>query len=52
MLPYHRRFDDRRDDYRPSIRGFLEHGEERAMTAEEYVAAMARRAEDTAAWVD
>jgi aspartyl-tRNA(Asn)/glutamyl-tRNA(Gln) amidotransferase subunit A len=52
MLPYHRRFDELRDDYRPSIRGFLEHGERRAMTGEEYVAAMARRAEETAAWAD
>ena len=52
MLPFHRRFDDRRDDYRPSIRGFLEHGERRAMTAEEYVAAMARRSDETAAWAD
>jgi len=52
MLPYHRRFADRRDDYRPSIRGFLEHGERCAMTGEEYVAAMTRRAEETAAWVD
>jgi aspartyl-tRNA(Asn)/glutamyl-tRNA(Gln) amidotransferase subunit A len=52
MLPYHRRFDELRGDYRPSIRGFLEHGELRAMTGEEYVAAMARRSEETAAWVD
>ena len=47
MLVYHRRFDDRRDLYRPSIRGFLEYGESRAMTAEEYVAAQTRRAELT-----
>ena len=52
MLVYHRRFDDRRDLYRPSIRGFLEYGESRAMTAEEYVAAQTRRAELTDAWVD
>jgi aspartyl-tRNA(Asn)/glutamyl-tRNA(Gln) amidotransferase subunit A len=52
MLPYHRRFTEQRDDYRPSIRGFLEHGERRAMTGEEYVDAMARRSEETAAWVD
>jgi aspartyl-tRNA(Asn)/glutamyl-tRNA(Gln) amidotransferase subunit A len=52
MLPYHRRFDELRGSYRPSIRGFLEHGEERAMTGEEYVAAMARRSEETAAWAD
>jgi aspartyl-tRNA(Asn)/glutamyl-tRNA(Gln) amidotransferase subunit A len=52
MLVYHRRFDDRRDLYRPSIRGFLEYGENRAMTAEEYTAAQTRRAELTYAWVD
>ena len=52
MLVYHRRFDDRRRLYRPSIRGFLEHGERRAMTAEEYVAAQTRRVELTGAWLD
>ena len=52
MLVYHRRFDDRRDLYRPSIRGFLEYGERRAMTAEEYVAAQGRRIELTHAWLD
>jgi aspartyl-tRNA(Asn)/glutamyl-tRNA(Gln) amidotransferase subunit A len=52
MLVYHRRFDDRRDLYRPSIRGFLEYGERRAMTAEEYVAAQGRRIELTDAWLD
>jgi Asp-tRNA(Asn)/Glu-tRNA(Gln) amidotransferase A subunit family amidase len=52
MLPFHRRFEDRRADYRPSIRARLEHAERRAMTAEEYVASQAGRAEDTAAWCD
>jgi aspartyl-tRNA(Asn)/glutamyl-tRNA(Gln) amidotransferase subunit A len=52
MLAYHRRFDDRRALYRPSIRGFLEHAERRAMTGEEYVAAQTRRGELTAVWVD
>ena len=52
MLVYHRRFDDRRDRYRPSVRGFLEYGERRAMTAEEYAEAQFRRAEDTARWMD
>ncbi len=52
MLPYHRRFDARRDLYRQSTREFLEHGEQRAMTAEEYVAAQSGRAEATAAWRD
>jgi aspartyl-tRNA(Asn)/glutamyl-tRNA(Gln) amidotransferase subunit A len=52
MLAHHRRFDDRRDAYRPAIRARLEHAEKRAMTAEEYVAAQIRRAEDTAAWCD
>jgi hypothetical protein len=52
MLVYHRRFDDRRGLYRPSIRGFLEHGERRAMTAEEYVAAQTRRAVLADVWLD
>jgi aspartyl-tRNA(Asn)/glutamyl-tRNA(Gln) amidotransferase subunit A len=52
MLAYHRQFDERRDLYRQSTREFLEHGEQRAMTAEEYVAAQSRRAEATAAWRD
>ncbi len=52
MLVYHRRFDDRRALYRPSIRGFLEHGERLAMTAEHYVAAQTSRTELTYAWVD
>jgi len=52
MLVYHRRFDDRRADYRESIRARLEHADRRAMTAEEYVAGQLRRVEDTAAWRD
>jgi aspartyl-tRNA(Asn)/glutamyl-tRNA(Gln) amidotransferase subunit A len=52
MLAYHRRFDDRRDGYRQSTREFLEHGERRALSAEEYVAAQSAREELTAAWVD
>ena len=52
MLVYHRRFDDRRELYRPSIRGFLEYGESRALPAEEYVAAQERRAETIASWLD
>jgi aspartyl-tRNA(Asn)/glutamyl-tRNA(Gln) amidotransferase subunit A len=52
MLAYHRQFDDRRDLYRQSTREFLEHGEQRAMTAEEYVAAQSRRAETSAVWRD
>ena len=48
MLVHHRRFDDRRDAYRPAIRARLEHAEQRAMTAEEYIGGQARRAEDTA----
>jgi aspartyl-tRNA(Asn)/glutamyl-tRNA(Gln) amidotransferase subunit A len=52
MLVYHRRFDDRREGYRPAIRARLEHAEQRAMTAEEYVAGQIRRTEDTAAWCD
>ena len=52
MLAYHRRFDDRREAYRPSNRGRLEHAEQRAMTAEEYIALQAGRSEDTETWCD
>jgi aspartyl-tRNA(Asn)/glutamyl-tRNA(Gln) amidotransferase subunit A len=52
MLPYHRRFAHRWDEYRFSTRARLEHAEERAMTAAEYIASQNGRAEDTAAWLD
>jgi aspartyl-tRNA(Asn)/glutamyl-tRNA(Gln) amidotransferase subunit A len=52
MLSYHRRFDGRRADYRPSIRGFLEHAEQRALSAEAYVDAQSRRTSLTATWED
>jgi len=52
MLAYHRRFDGLRELYRPSIRGFLEHAEARAMSAEEYAAAQLRRLQLTARWLD
>ncbi len=52
MLAFHRQFDDRRRLYRPSIRGFLEHAEARAMTAEEYAAVQLGRQELTARWLD
>ncbi len=52
MLAWHRRFEDRRDAYRFANRARLEHAERRAMTAEEYVALQAGRAEDTGAWCD
>jgi aspartyl-tRNA(Asn)/glutamyl-tRNA(Gln) amidotransferase subunit A len=52
MLVYHRRFDDRRGEYRPAIRARLEHAEDRAMSAQEYIAGQVRRAEDAAGWRD
>jgi aspartyl-tRNA(Asn)/glutamyl-tRNA(Gln) amidotransferase subunit A len=52
ILPYHRRFDARRDLYRPSLREWVETAEERALSAEAYLAAQARRAETTFAWTD
>jgi aspartyl-tRNA(Asn)/glutamyl-tRNA(Gln) amidotransferase subunit A len=52
MLVWHRRFDVRRDEYRPSIRGFLEYGENRRLTGEEYVSLQERRIADTARWLD
>jgi aspartyl-tRNA(Asn)/glutamyl-tRNA(Gln) amidotransferase subunit A len=52
MLVWHRRFDDHREGYRPSLCGFLEHGEAVTMTAEGYATAQQRRIEDTARWTD
>jgi aspartyl-tRNA(Asn)/glutamyl-tRNA(Gln) amidotransferase subunit A len=52
MLVWHRRFDARRAEYRPSIRGFLEYGESRRLGEEEYVAIQQRRSEDTERWLD
>jgi aspartyl-tRNA(Asn)/glutamyl-tRNA(Gln) amidotransferase subunit A len=52
LLPYHRRFDGRRDLYRPSLRAWVEAAEARASSAEEYVTLQARRAEETFAWSD
>ena len=52
MLVYHRRLTERRALYRSSTLGFLEHGERRAMTAEEYVAVQEERADLRAAWLD
>ena len=52
MLVYHRRFDGVRERYRPSIRGFLEYAERRAMSGEEYVAVQVRRVEAREAWRD
>jgi aspartyl-tRNA(Asn)/glutamyl-tRNA(Gln) amidotransferase subunit A len=52
MLVYHRRFDGRRELYRPSLREWVEQGERRAVSGEAYVSAQARRRGDTAAWAD
>ena len=52
MLAYHRGFDDRRHHYRPSLRGWIEMGEARALTGEQYAAAQARRQGMTWAWSD
>ena len=50
MLVFHRRFDDAREAYRPSLREWVETGERRAMSGEEYVAAQERRKDTTGAW--
>ena len=50
MLVYHRRFDDGRALYRPSIREWVEEGERRAVSGEAYVAAQERRREVTGVW--
>lgn len=50
MLAYHRRFDGRRDGYRPSLREWIEMGESRAVSGERYAAIQAGRRDTTAAW--
>ena len=52
MLVYHHRFDERRELYRPSIRGFLDHAERRDLSAEDYIGAQERRTEATFRWLD
>ncbi len=52
MLAYHRRFDARRALYRPSVRGFLEYAEQRALRPDEHAAAQRRRLIDAASWIE
>lgn len=52
MLAYHRRFDDRRDRYRPALREWVELGEQLAISGEQYTAIQAGRRTMTAAWAD
>ena len=52
MLVYHHRFDDRRELYRPSIRGFLDYAERGALSAADYIGAQSRRTEATFRWLD
>jgi Asp-tRNA(Asn)/Glu-tRNA(Gln) amidotransferase A subunit family amidase len=48
LLVFHRRFDDRRDGYRPSLREWVEQAEARGTSAERYVDAQRSRRETTA----
>jgi aspartyl-tRNA(Asn)/glutamyl-tRNA(Gln) amidotransferase subunit A len=50
LIVYHRRFDGRRELYRPSLREWIDGAEASAVTAEQYVAAQARRRETAAAF--
>lgn len=52
MLAYHRRFDDRRDRYRPALREWVELGERMVVSGERYAAIQADRRARTAAWAD
>jgi aspartyl-tRNA(Asn)/glutamyl-tRNA(Gln) amidotransferase subunit A len=52
MLAWHRRFDDRRADYRPSTRGYLEHAALRGLTPAERAAIQRHRRRDASAWAD
>lgn len=51
MRAYHRRFEDRRDDYRPALREWVELVGDR-ITGEEYALIQHRRRVTTAAWAD
>jgi aspartyl-tRNA(Asn)/glutamyl-tRNA(Gln) amidotransferase subunit A len=51
FLVYHRRFDDRRNSYRPSIRQWYERSDQRNLPAEHYLGIQERR-EETAAGFD
>jgi aspartyl-tRNA(Asn)/glutamyl-tRNA(Gln) amidotransferase subunit A len=48
LLVFHRRFDDRREHYRPSLREWVEQAEARGTSAERYVDAQRSRRETTA----
>ncbi len=52
MRAYHRRFDDHRELYRDALREWVELGERRNLSAEEYVLAQQRRNTSTSAWAD
>jgi aspartyl-tRNA(Asn)/glutamyl-tRNA(Gln) amidotransferase subunit A len=48
LLVFHRRFDGRREHYRPSLREWVEQAEARGTSAERYVDAQRSRREETA----
>jgi aspartyl-tRNA(Asn)/glutamyl-tRNA(Gln) amidotransferase subunit A len=50
VIAYHRRFDNRRELYRPSIRQIVEGAEQRALSAEEYVRLQWKRLEAADTW--
>jgi len=50
LLVYHRRFDDRRELYRPALREWVEGAEEHAVSADQYAAAQERRRLLATAW--
>lgn len=52
MREWHRRFDDRRELYRPSTRGFLEYADAHPLTRAERAAIQRRRRRDTARWTE
>jgi aspartyl-tRNA(Asn)/glutamyl-tRNA(Gln) amidotransferase subunit A len=52
LTAWHRRFEHKRDDYRPSLREWVTSADRFPATAEELAAAFGRRRADTAAWSD
>jgi aspartyl-tRNA(Asn)/glutamyl-tRNA(Gln) amidotransferase subunit A len=52
LAAWHRRLADRRDEYRPALREWVEEGERQGTSAIDYWAAQIQRREDTYAWLD
>jgi aspartyl-tRNA(Asn)/glutamyl-tRNA(Gln) amidotransferase subunit A len=52
LAAWHRRLAERREQYRPALREWVEEGERQGTSAIDYWAAQIQRREDTYAWLD